>query len=69
MHEGSRSPRRVRLPAVVVCAVLGTAVAFLVAVSLLVPGPEQQNATQMEGIVTSVTPAGAGSPSGPSAGG
>ena len=53
----------------VVCAVLGTAVAFLVAVSLLVPGPEQQNATQMEGIVTSVTPAGAGSPSGPSAGG
>ncbi|MER5392143.1 hypothetical protein [Saccharopolyspora sp. NPDC002686] len=48
---------RVHLPAVVVCVVLGAALALLVVVSFVVPGPQGvAELTPADGIVTAVTP-------------
>ncbi|MBB5153071.1 hypothetical protein BJ970_000605 [Saccharopolyspora phatthalungensis] len=56
---------RVQLPAAVVCAVLSAVVAFLVGVSLWVPGPPASpGSAPADGIVTAATPTELGSAAG-----
>ncbi|QIZ36327.1 hypothetical protein [Saccharopolyspora sp. ASAGF58] len=70
MRDWSLSGFRIQLPTLVVCAVLGAAVAFLVVVSLCVPGPPVSPASAPpEGIVTAVTPTQLGSAVGALVGG